>query len=72
MELVISFQETELIRQLHEQAQQLNVSLDALVLDLIRLGLTASQNKPELQTFHDLDDLAGTCARGRVIQSHAC
>jgi hypothetical protein len=37
MELVISFQETELIRQLREQAEQLNVSLDTLVLDLIRL-----------------------------------
>lgn len=62
MELVINFQETDrsLVRQLREQAEQRNVSLDALVLDLVRLGLRASKSESQLQTYHDLDDLAGT------------
>ena len=62
MELVISFQETDksLVQQLRKQAEQHNVSLDALVLDLVRMGLTISQSESQLQTFHDLDDLAGT------------
>jgi len=62
MELVISFQETDksLVQQLRKQAEQRDVSLDALVLDLVRMGLTISQSESQLQTFHDLDDLAGT------------
>jgi hypothetical protein len=62
MELVINFQDADkpLVQQLHEQAAQRNISLDALVLDLVRLGLIISQSKSRLQTYHDLDDLAGT------------
>ncbi len=62
MDLVINFQDTDkpLVQQLHEQAAQRNISLDALVLDLVRLGLIISQSKSRLQTYHDLDDLAGT------------
>ena len=62
MELVINFQDADkpLVQQLHEQAAQRNISLDALVLDLVRLGLIILQSKSQLQTYHDLDDLAGT------------
>ena len=62
MKLVISFQDADklLVQQLYEQASQRNISLGALVLDLVRLGLIVSQGKSQLQTHHDLDDLAGT------------
>jgi hypothetical protein len=62
MKLVISFQEADepLIQELRERAEQQNVSLDALVLDLVRLGLEASKGGSQLRIYHDLDDLAGT------------
>jgi hypothetical protein len=62
MELVINLQEVDqpLVQQLHEQAAKLDTSLDALVLNLLRLGLLAAQSKSQPQTYHDLDDLAGT------------
>jgi hypothetical protein len=62
MELVINLQEADqpLVQQLYEQAAKLDTSLDALVLNLLRLGLLAAQNKSQTQTYHDLDDLAGT------------
>ena len=62
MELIINLQgvDKSLVQQLREQAAQRNISLDTLVLDLVRLGLTTSQSQSQPQTYHDLDDLAGT------------
>lgn len=48
------------VDQLYAEAEHQQMGLNAFVVELLRLGLAAFQQKAELTVYHDLDDLAGT------------
>ena len=42
------------------EAQRRGISIESLVLDLIRKGISIDRESSQMQTCHDLDSLAGT------------
>jgi hypothetical protein len=43
-----------------EEAHRRGISVESLVVELIRKGINTGQETPRLQSYHDLDSLAGT------------
>ena len=42
------------------EARRRGISVESLVVELIRKGMSTGQQTPQLQSYHDLDSLAGT------------
>ena len=45
---------------LREEAAKQGKSVEAVILQLVRTSIKATQNASQLQAYHDLDALAGT------------
>lgn len=45
---------------INEEAKRRGVSIETLVLELIRRGISMERESSQLQAYHDLDPLAGT------------
>ena len=43
-----------------EEAHRRGISVESLVVELIRKGMNKGQETPQLQSYNDLDSLAGT------------
>ena len=43
-----------------EESERRGISVESLVLELIRKGINIDQETSQLQVYHDLDSLAGT------------
>ena len=48
------------VKWISEEAERRGISVESLVVELIRKGINTDQETSPLQTYYDLDSLAGT------------
>lgn len=51
-----------------EEAERRGISVESLIVDLIRKGINTGQDTSQLQAYNDLDSLAGTWSEEQEVE----